>query len=198
MVGYLALPLAHISRSGASPGGQAGDQVASHKADPARPRHWPPAHVQSRRGRLRAAAAGIWRTGPMTAGVASVHRVAAGFRLGPSEVSYPWGVVFAFTMRRAAHVAVIQPAGGAGLLVRCGSGRSDASGPGGLRLPRRAGCPFCWRGRTRPGIGWAVSANVGQSVPAWFHGRASCRSLITSGTSSSRSRRRWALVIRGC
>jgi hypothetical protein len=47
----------------------------------------------------------------MTAGVASVHHVAAGFRLGPSEVPYPWGVVFVFTKRRATHAAVIQPAG---------------------------------------------------------------------------------------
>jgi hypothetical protein len=47
----------------------------------------------------------------MTVGVASVHRVAAGFRLGPSEVRYPWGVTFVFTMRRATHAAVIQPAG---------------------------------------------------------------------------------------
>jgi hypothetical protein len=47
----------------------------------------------------------------MTAGVASVHRVAAGFRLGPSEVRYPWAVVVVFTMRRATHAAVMQPAG---------------------------------------------------------------------------------------
>jgi hypothetical protein len=43
----------------------------------------------------------------LTAGVASVHRVAAGFRLGLSEVPYLWGVVFVFTMRRATHAAVI-------------------------------------------------------------------------------------------
>jgi hypothetical protein len=47
----------------------------------------------------------------MTAGVASVRHLAAGFRLGPSDVQYSWGVVFVFTMRRATHAAVIQPAG---------------------------------------------------------------------------------------
>ena len=47
----------------------------------------------------------------MTAGVASVHHVAAGCRLGPSEVRYIWGVVFVFTMRRATHAVVIQLAG---------------------------------------------------------------------------------------
>jgi hypothetical protein len=37
----------------------------------------------------------------LTAGVASVHHVEAVFRLGPSEVPHPWGVVFVFTMRPA-------------------------------------------------------------------------------------------------
>ena len=63
------------------------------------------------------------------------------------------GVTLVFTMRRAVHAAVIQPPGVRGLLVICGSDRSDASGPGGVRLPRPAGV-HC-------------SAGVGQSVPAW-------------------------------
>jgi hypothetical protein len=48
----------------------------------------------------------------MTAGVASVHHVAAGFRAGPVRDLVPMGVTLAFTMRRAVHAAVIQPAEG--------------------------------------------------------------------------------------
>ena len=50
------------------------------------------------------------------------------------------GVTLVFTMRRAVQAAVIQPAGVRGLLVICGSDRSDASGPGGVRLPARLEC----------------------------------------------------------
>jgi hypothetical protein len=65
------------------------------------------------------------------------------------------GVTLAFTMRRAVHAAVIQPAGVRGLLVICGSDRGDASGPGGVRLPRPAGV-HCSAGAAALvlGIGW--------------------------------------------
>lgn len=61
------------------------------------------------------------------------------------------GVVFVFTMRRATHAAVIPP-GGAGLFVRCGSDRNDASCQGGVRLLRRAGVPFLL---AQPRLSWA-------------------------------------------
>jgi hypothetical protein len=65
------------------------------------------------------------------------------------------GVTLVFTMRRAVHAAVIQPAGVRGLLVICGSDRSDAFGPGGVRLPRPAGV-HCSAGAAALvlGIGW--------------------------------------------
>jgi hypothetical protein len=102
------------------------------------------------------------------------------------------------TMRRATPRRRDSARGGAGLFVRCGSDRSDASRRGGVGLPRLAGvhCSAGAVARAR-GIGWAVRANAGQGVPAWVYGRAPCRSLSTSGASSSRSRRRSAPVTRG-
>lgn len=58
------------------------------------------------------------------------HGLAQAIRAAASPGSALFEETFVFTMRRVAHAAVIQPAGGAGLFVRCGSGRSDASGPG--------------------------------------------------------------------
>jgi hypothetical protein len=86
----------------------------------ARPCHRPPADVRSGRSRLRAAAPGILRTYPMAAASRQCTHVAAGFRLGSSEIQYPWGAMSVFTMRAAARTAVLQPAGVQGLFVSWG------------------------------------------------------------------------------
>ncbi len=105
----------------------------------------PPAHVQSRRGRLPGGRSGH-PADRLTEGVASAHRVAAGFRLGPSEVPVPMGSGVCVHHETCDPRRGDSARGGAGLFVRSGCDRSDSSGPGGVRLVRGGGVLlFCWR-----------------------------------------------------